>query len=59
MKLVDYIKETKSEIKHVSWPTKSQSIWFTIIVIVISLLTAFFLGFFDFIFSKGLEIFIK
>jgi len=59
MSLINYIKETKSELKHVSWPTKSQSVWFTVIVIAISLFTAFFLGLFDFIFSKGLEIFIK
>jgi preprotein translocase subunit SecE len=59
MSLINYLKETKSELKHVSWPTKSQSVWFTIVVIAISLFTAFFLGFFDFIFSKGLEIFIK
>jgi len=58
MSLIDYIKETKGELKHVSWPTKSQSIWFTVIVIVISLFTAFFLGFFDYIFSLGLEKFI-
>lgn len=55
MKLTDYIKDTKGEFKHVTWPTKNQAIWFTIIVIVISLFTAFFLGFFDYIFSLGLE----
>lgn len=54
MGLINYFKETKGELKHVSWPTRSQVIWFTILVIVISLLTAFYLGFFDFIFSKGL-----
>ncbi len=58
MSLIDYIKETKGELKHVSWPTRSQSIWFTVIVIAISLFTAFFLGFFDYIFSWGLEKFI-
>jgi len=58
MSLVNYIKETKGELKHVSWPTKNQSIWFTVIVIAISLFTAFFLGFFDFIFALLLEKFI-
>lgn len=58
MKIIDYIKDTKGELKHVSWPTRKQSIWFTIIVIVISLVTAFFLGLFDFIFSLGLDNFI-
>ncbi|MBU1046812.1 preprotein translocase subunit SecE [Patescibacteria group bacterium] len=58
MKIIDYIKDTKGELKHVSWPTRKQSIWFTVIVIVISLATAFFLGLFDFIFSLGLDNFI-
>ena len=58
MKLVDYIKDTKGELKHVTWPTRKQSFWFTVIVIAISLFTAFFLGFFDYIFSLGLEKFI-
>lgn len=54
-KLIDYIKGVRSELKHVSWPTKKQSIWFTAVVIVVSLITAFFLGFFDFVFSLGLD----
>ena len=58
MKLIDYIKDTKGELKHVSWPTRSQAIWFTVIVIAVSLFTAFFLGFFDYIFSLGIEKFI-
>jgi len=51
MKIVEYIKETKGEMKHVSWPTRSQAITFTVIVVIISLVTAFFLGFFDYLFS--------
>jgi len=58
MKLIDYIKDTQGEMKHVSWPTKNQTIWFTIIVIAVSLFVAFFLGFFDYIFSSLLEKFI-
>ena len=57
-KLINYIKDTRGELKHVSWTTKKQSVWFTVIVIVVSLLTAAFLGFFDFILSLGLDNFI-
>jgi len=49
---IEYIKSTKAEMKHVSWPTKSQSLWFTVIVIVLSILTALYLGLFDFIFTE-------
>jgi len=58
MRIIDYIKDTKGEMKHVSWPTRKQTIWFTIIVIAVSLFVAFFLGFFDYIFSSLLERFI-
>ncbi|KKU70106.1 MAG: Preprotein translocase, SecE subunit [Parcubacteria group bacterium GW2011_GWA2_47_21] len=55
MKLLDYIKETRVELKHVSWPTRRQTLVFTAVVIVISILTALFLGAFDFLFTKGIE----
>lgn len=44
--------------KHVSWPTRTQSLLFTALIIAISLLVALYLGFFDFVFAKALELFI-
>ncbi|MBI5817339.1 MAG: preprotein translocase subunit SecE [Candidatus Yonathbacteria bacterium] len=61
MALVEYLKETKAELKHVSWPTRKQAISFTVVVIAISIFTALFLGLFDTIFStllKWLRVFI-
>jgi preprotein translocase subunit SecE len=52
MGLNQYIKDTKGEMKHVSWPTKKQAIAYTMLVILISVLVAFFLGLADFSFSK-------
>jgi preprotein translocase subunit SecE len=57
-KTIDYIKETRSEMKHVNWPTRKQAIAFTIIVIAISVGVAFFLGIFDYVFSLGLQRFL-
>ena len=54
MALGNYIKETRAELKHVSWPTRKQALAYTIIVIAISLLLAAFLGVFDYLFTKGL-----
>ena len=48
-KIVEYLKETKTELKHVIWPTRAQTIAFTLIVIALSILVAYFLGFFDFL----------
>ncbi len=58
-KLGEYLKETKAELKHVNWPTKNQSVLFTVIVVVFSLVVAFFLGAFDFIFTMGVKLFIQ
>ncbi len=54
-KIGEYIKETKAEFKHVIWPSRSQTFYYTLIVIVLSVLLAYFLGVFDFIFNRGLE----
>ncbi|MDP2705232.1 MAG: preprotein translocase subunit SecE [Patescibacteria group bacterium] len=58
MSIIDYIKETRGELKHVSWPTRRQVVVFTAIVIIASFATAFFLGFFDFVFSQILGKFV-
>lgn len=54
-KVTEYLKEIRAELKHVVWPTRSQTVFYTLIVIALSVLVAYFLGIFDFIFSKGLE----
>jgi preprotein translocase subunit SecE len=55
MKAVDYVKETRGELKHVSWPTRKQAVAYTIIIIAVSVITAAFLGVFDYIFSVLLK----
>lgn len=52
--IINYLREAKGEMKHVNWPSRTQTIWFTVLVIVISVLVAYILGFFDFLFSTGL-----
>ena len=58
MKLVDYVKETRAEFRHVTWPTRKQAILYTLVVIVISLFTAGYLGLFDYLFTAMLELLI-
>lgn len=54
-KITEYFKETKTELKHVIWPTKKQTIFYTLIVIILSVLIAYLLGIFDFVFLQGLQ----
>lgn len=56
---INYLKDTLAELKHVSWPTNKQSVVYTILVIVISALVAVYVGAFDFVFSRGLDWFLK
>lgn len=53
-KIIEYLKDTKGELRHVVWPSRKITITYTVIVIVLSVAVAYFLGLFDFIFSTGL-----
>lgn len=50
-----YLKDTRAELKHVAWPTRTQTIVYTIIVSLISVGVALYLGFFDFVFTSTLQ----
>lgn len=52
MNLFNYIREAKGEVKHVTWPTKKQTSAYTILVIIISVAIALYLGLFDHIFTS-------
>ena len=56
---INYLKDTYAEMRHVSWPTNKQSAVYTILVVVISVLVALYVGLFDFVFEKGLNWFVK
>jgi len=58
-KLTNYIKGSFEEMKKVTWPTKKETRNYTYLVIGVSLAVAAFLGALDYIFTFGLEIFIK
>jgi preprotein translocase subunit SecE len=56
--MFNYVKETRAEMKHVSWPTRKQVFMFTSLVIIISIVVSLFLGLFDGIFTYLLETFV-
>ncbi len=57
-KLSDYIKGSIEEVKKVTWPTKKETRQYTILVIIISLAVAIYLGGLDYIFNWLLELII-
>ncbi len=58
MRIVTFLKEVKMEIKKINWPTRQQTIKYTLIVIGVSFAVALFLGGLDYIFSTLLKIFV-
>ena len=56
--LADYLKSTKLEVKNVNWPTKNETLRFTLLVVRVSAAVAAYLGFLDFIFINILEKFV-
>ena len=55
MGFIDYLRDTRGELRHVSWPNRTQTINYTIIVLAISIGTGLFLGLLDFVFSLVLK----
>lgn len=54
-KIRQYITDSYQELKRVVWPTRSQMVSHTIIVIVFSVAVAVFLGALDLLFNYGIQ----
>jgi preprotein translocase subunit SecE len=55
-KVLDYIRESRAELRKVTWPTKQQMWYSTLVVIVVTFMVSVYLGLVDLlltgIFSK-------
>lgn len=51
-KTIQYLKEVVAEMKNVTWPSRNQTTFFTVAVLIVSILVAYYLGLLDSIFSK-------
>jgi len=57
-KIITFLKEVRLEMKKVNWPTRKETIKYTLIVIGVSVGVAIFLGGLDFIFTTILNKFV-
>ena len=46
-KVLDYIRESRAELKKVTWPTRQQMWYSTIVVIVVTFIVSAYLGLVD------------
>ncbi|MBI1957004.1 MAG: preprotein translocase subunit SecE [Candidatus Niyogibacteria bacterium] len=54
-RLTDYLKSARLEVKNVNWPTRRETVQFTILVIAVSALVAAYLGALDLLFIRVIE----
>lgn len=59
MSFSQYLKDTQGELHHVAWPSRTQTVVYTIFVAVISIATALYLGLFDYLFTTALGRFVE
>ncbi len=57
-KIKKFFEESRSEFRHVNWPTRDEGIRLTAIVIMLSVGLALFLGLFDYIFVSLIKTFV-
>jgi preprotein translocase subunit SecE len=50
--IVRYIKETRAELRKVTWPSREEAINLTLIVMAVTTAMAAFLGVMDYLFSR-------
>jgi len=58
MNLFNYIGEVQTEMSRVKWPTRKTTLYFSLVVIIVSIATALYLGLLDYIFSSVLGLFL-
>ncbi|HEY1037657.1 MAG TPA: preprotein translocase subunit SecE [Candidatus Paceibacterota bacterium] len=56
MAINKYINETKAELKHVTWPTRNQTVIYSVLVVAISLVVAAYLGLLDSAFGSVIRL---
>lgn len=54
-KLVTYLRDSFEELKKVTWPTRKQTLNYSLAVVALSILVAVFIGALDYGFSLGFE----
>lgn len=52
---MDYLRKTYAELRNIRWPSQGEVTNFTILTIILSLLIAYYLGLFDWLFTNGLR----
>ena len=55
----DYIRNTRAELRKVTWPTRNQTVNLSLIVLAVTAAMAVFLGAVDYLFSQVVRVIIS
>ena len=58
VKPLKFLKEVRSELKRVVWPTRQEAVRLTTVVIIVSVLVGIYIGALDYILSKIMALFV-
>ncbi len=58
-KVLDYVRESRAELKKVAWPTKQQLWYSTVIVVVVTAIASAYLGLVDLVLTGVFSTFIQ
>ena len=53
--MLNYFKDVRAEMRHVAWPSRSQTISYTVVVILAALFVASYFGLLDYAFSAVIK----
>jgi len=59
VKPITFLKEVRSELKRVTWPTRNEAIRLTSVVIAVSIVVGIYIGALDYLFTKIMELLLK
>lgn len=59
MKIFLFIKEVRSELEKIVWPTRAETIRLTSLVLILSLIVGAYVGSLDFLFTSIVNNFLK
>lgn len=52
--LIKYLKESKQELEKVTWPSKKDTVYYSIVVILVTAAAAIYFGLIDYLLALGL-----
>lgn len=58
-RFVEYLKDTRGELRKTSWPTREQATNLTLIVLAVTVVMAAFLGALDFVFAQLIRLIVS